>query len=203
MSGKVAAVFFVSFLLQGLFPICGSAAINPDENTFGINLGFLSPTGTGDMKNTVKSGNLLGASWNHNFAEDVTSISEINYITFGNKADAGIKDVSVISIPAIGRYNFTPDRASTPYLLIGIGLNFVSKKVLNTGYYSYTSQSLKTGVGLVAGGGFEWNFGSWYLGPEVRYQSYATGFGGLGLLVKIAWAYEQNGSSPYRVGDLT
>lgn len=189
MRGKLVVFFFLSFLLPGLFPVCGSAAINPDENTYGINLGFLSPTG--DMKNTVKSGTLIGASWNRNFAEDVTGVSEINYITFGNKNGTGVEDVSVISIPAIGRYNFTPDKASTPYLLIGIGLNFISKKVLNPGYYSYKAESLKTGIGLVGGGGFEWNFGNWYLGPEIRYQSYTSGFGGWGLVAKIAWAYGQ------------
>lgn len=189
MNIKVVVGFFLSFLFLTLFPVRGSAAINPDENTTGINLGFLSPTG--DMKNTIKGGNLIGVNWNHNFAEDVTAVSEINYITFGNKTGTGVEDVSVISIPAIGRYNFTPDKASTPYLLIGVGLNFISKKVLTPGYYSYKTDSLKTGFGLVGGGGFEWNFGSWYLGPEIRYQSYTSGFGGWGLLAKIAWAYDQ------------
>ena len=198
MDIKVAVVFFLAFLLPGLFPVCGSAAANPValpeaapvKKTFGINVGFSQ--GVENVDKPVKGFNLIGASWTRSGTDKGwDTVTGFDFILLGASNLAGARSVFAISMPVTVRYSFIPDKAFTPYLGAGLGLNWIgtSTEVLQPDLSTETKVNSVKGLGLIGSGGFVWNFGNWHLGSEVRYQSYGAGFSSWGLLTKVAWGY--------------
>lgn len=133
---------------------------------FGIETGFLyKRIGSNDRFVSILDGrNLIDTSNNGNLVANRVR---------GNSFE----------IPVVGKYYFTPTRAFSPYLGLGVAMrrtwqttegSVIGPNDIRPGGFNFRDSSVSPwGAGAVSAAGVQFRYGHWKISPEVRYTRWS------------------------------
>lgn len=162
-----------------------------DDNTFGVNLGLLNPSGK--TSDSVKSGQLFGvtmsAEEDSRYWANTTMYGELNHIGLPKKSAILGTDLSFWALSAVSQISLLKKKSvSTPFVSVGFGLTLIPGQEDNMATQQNEAvDSMKIGMNWLVGCGYTWKLEHWHFGPEFRYQNYGLGVASYGLIMKVTY----------------